>query len=161
MLLPPCLRTRRAGLDPLKVIDAVGSGAAGSFSINQLGPRIARRDFKPGFYVEHFIKDLVRRCGPLCRLLCGPLCGPVCGGLETAADLQFNGGEVPTPPWRCPPKPLCARVLETCPWLLAPLLLCRSGSLAPQPCLFFLPCPRSPIVCLSHRRASRSRRPSA
>lgn len=40
------------------MIEAVGAGAAGSFSINQLGPRIARRDFKPGFYVEHFIKDL-------------------------------------------------------------------------------------------------------
>jgi 3-hydroxyisobutyrate dehydrogenase len=48
----------KAGLDPLKVIEAVGAGAAGSFSINVLGPRIAKRDFAPGFFVEHFIKDL-------------------------------------------------------------------------------------------------------
>ncbi len=47
-----------AGLDPLKVIESVGSGAAGSWSINNLGPRMVRRDFEPGFFVEHFIKDL-------------------------------------------------------------------------------------------------------
>ncbi|MHC4101591.1 MAG: NAD(P)-dependent oxidoreductase [Planctomycetota bacterium] len=47
-----------AGLDPLTVIESVGSGAAGSWSINNLGPRMIRRDFEPGFYVEHFIKDL-------------------------------------------------------------------------------------------------------
>jgi 3-hydroxyisobutyrate dehydrogenase len=47
-----------AGLDPLRAIESVGSGAAGSWSINNLGPRMIRRDFDPGFYVEHFIKDL-------------------------------------------------------------------------------------------------------
>jgi len=52
------LYAHRAGLDPLKVIEAVGSGAAGSWSINNLGPRIVKRDFAPGFYVEHFIKDM-------------------------------------------------------------------------------------------------------
>jgi 3-hydroxyisobutyrate dehydrogenase len=52
------LYARRAGLDPLKVIESVGSGAAGSWSINNLGPRMANRNFEPGFYVEHFIKDL-------------------------------------------------------------------------------------------------------
>ena len=48
----------KAGLDPLKVLESVGSGAAGSWSINNLGPRIIKRDFEPGFYVEHFIKDM-------------------------------------------------------------------------------------------------------
>ena len=48
----------RAGLDPATVIGSVGAGAAGSWSINTLGPRIVRRDFEPGFFVEHFIKDL-------------------------------------------------------------------------------------------------------
>ncbi len=47
-----------AGLDPQSVIGSVGAGAAGSWSINNLGPRIIRRDFEPGFYVEHFLKDL-------------------------------------------------------------------------------------------------------
>src|SRR5690606_14909692 len=48
----------KAGLDPNKVIESVGSGAAGSRSINNLGPRIIKRDFEPGFFVEHFIKDM-------------------------------------------------------------------------------------------------------
>ena len=48
----------KAGLDSLRVIESVGSGAAGSWTINNLGPRMVRRDFEPGFYVEHFIKDL-------------------------------------------------------------------------------------------------------
>jgi 3-hydroxyisobutyrate dehydrogenase len=48
----------RAGLDPTTVIESVGSGAAGSWSISNLGPRMIRRDFDPGFFVEHFIKDL-------------------------------------------------------------------------------------------------------
>jgi 3-hydroxyisobutyrate dehydrogenase len=52
------LYARKAGLDPLKVIESVGGGAAGSWSINNLGPRMIRRDFEPGFFVEHFIKDL-------------------------------------------------------------------------------------------------------
>lgn len=48
----------RAGLDPETVIGSVGAGAAGSWSINNLGPRMIHRDFAPGFYVEHFLKDL-------------------------------------------------------------------------------------------------------
>lgn len=48
----------KAGLNPDDVIAAVGAGAAGSWSINNLGPRIVKGDFAPGFYVEHFLKDL-------------------------------------------------------------------------------------------------------
>jgi len=48
----------KAGLDLNKVIESVGSGAAGSWAINNLGPRILKRDFDPGFFVEHFIKDM-------------------------------------------------------------------------------------------------------
>jgi len=47
-----------AELDVERVIASVGSGAAGSWTINNLGPRMHRRDFEPGFFVEHFIKDL-------------------------------------------------------------------------------------------------------
>ncbi|EQC26102.1 3-hydroxyisobutyrate dehydrogenase, variant [Saprolegnia diclina VS20] len=52
------LYAHKAGLDLNEAIAAVGAGAAGSWSINNLGPRIARRDFNPGFMVEHFLKDL-------------------------------------------------------------------------------------------------------
>lgn len=48
----------RAGLDGARVIESVGGGAAGSWTINNLGPRMLKRDFEPGFYVEHFRKDL-------------------------------------------------------------------------------------------------------
>ncbi len=52
------LYAERAGLDPTRVIESVGAGAAGSWTINNLGPRMIARDFEPGFFVEHFIKDL-------------------------------------------------------------------------------------------------------
>jgi len=48
----------KAGLDPQKLLASIGSGAAGSWSLSNLGPRIIRRDFAPGFYVKHFIKDM-------------------------------------------------------------------------------------------------------
>ena len=40
------------------MIAAVGAGAAGSWSINNLGPRMIKRNFDPGFFVDHFIKDM-------------------------------------------------------------------------------------------------------
>lgn len=48
----------RAGLDLETVLKSVGSGAAGSWSLNNLGPRIMQNNFDPGFFVEHFIKDM-------------------------------------------------------------------------------------------------------
>jgi 3-hydroxyisobutyrate dehydrogenase len=48
----------RAGLDPERVLAAVSSGAAGSWSLAHLAPRMLAGDFAPGFYVEHFVKDL-------------------------------------------------------------------------------------------------------
>ena len=48
----------RAGLDLEKVMQSVASGAAGSWSLSNLGPRIIAGNFDPGFFVEHFIKDM-------------------------------------------------------------------------------------------------------
>ena len=48
----------KAGLDLNQMISLLNKGAAGSFSLDKLAPRMLRRDFEPGFYVEHFIKDL-------------------------------------------------------------------------------------------------------
>jgi len=48
----------KAGLDLATVLQSVGSGAAGSWSLNNLGPRIIARNFDPGFFVEHFLKDM-------------------------------------------------------------------------------------------------------
>ena len=49
---------QKFGLDIEKLIPLLGGGAAGSFSLTALGPRMAKRDFDPGFYVEHLHKDL-------------------------------------------------------------------------------------------------------
>jgi 3-hydroxyisobutyrate dehydrogenase len=48
----------RAGLDLKVVLESVASGAAGSWSLSNLGPRIIDGNFAPGFMVEHFIKDM-------------------------------------------------------------------------------------------------------
>lgn len=52
------LYAARLGLDQQAVIDIVGTGAGGSWSINNLGPRIVRGDYETGFFVKHFIKDM-------------------------------------------------------------------------------------------------------
>lgn len=48
----------RAGLDLETVLQAVGGGAAGSWSLSNYAPRMLRGDYAPGFMVEHFIKDM-------------------------------------------------------------------------------------------------------
>ena len=48
----------KAGLNLDHVLQSVGSGAAGSWSLNNLGPRIIANRFEPGFFVEHFLKDM-------------------------------------------------------------------------------------------------------
>lgn len=49
---------RHAGLDLDTLIGTISKGAAGCWSLENLAPRIVRGDFAPGFYVNHFIKDL-------------------------------------------------------------------------------------------------------
>ncbi|HYT89456.1 MAG TPA: NAD(P)-dependent oxidoreductase [Gemmataceae bacterium] len=48
----------KAGLDPNTVLKSVSTGAAGSKSLDNLAPRILKGDFEPGFFVEHFLKDM-------------------------------------------------------------------------------------------------------
>ncbi|MBM80625.1 MAG: oxidoreductase [Planctomycetaceae bacterium] len=48
----------KAGLDLPTVMESVATGAAGSWSLSNLGPRIMDNNFDPGFFVEHFIKDM-------------------------------------------------------------------------------------------------------
>ncbi len=48
----------RAGLEMDRVLESVSSGAAGSWSLSNLGPRILKGDFQPGFFVDHIVKDL-------------------------------------------------------------------------------------------------------
>jgi 3-hydroxyisobutyrate dehydrogenase len=48
----------RAGLDLDQVLASISGGAAGCWSLTNLAPRILKRNFDPGFYVAHFIKDM-------------------------------------------------------------------------------------------------------
>jgi len=48
----------RAGLDLQTVMQSIGSGAAASWALSNLAPRIIANRFEPGFFVEHFIKDM-------------------------------------------------------------------------------------------------------
>lgn len=52
------LYATKAGLDLNTVLKSVSSGAAGSWSLSNMAPRMIDGDFDPGFFVEHFIKDM-------------------------------------------------------------------------------------------------------
>lgn len=48
----------KAGLDPETVLASIEAGAAGSWTLSNLAPRMIKGDFGPGFYVKHFLKDM-------------------------------------------------------------------------------------------------------
>jgi 3-hydroxyisobutyrate dehydrogenase len=48
----------KSGLDPETVLRSIETGAAGSWSLSNLAPRIIKGDFSSGFFVKHFIKDM-------------------------------------------------------------------------------------------------------
>ena len=48
----------KAGLDLNRMLDSIRGGAAACWTLDHLAPRILQRNFEPGFFVEHFIKDM-------------------------------------------------------------------------------------------------------
>src|SRR5438270_7183862 len=74
----------KAGLDLKTVLQSVGGGAAASWSLNNLGPRIIDRNFEPGFFVEHFLKDLGIALGEARRM------GLALPGLALAEQLYVS-----------------------------------------------------------------------
>ncbi len=48
----------KAGLNPKTVLESIEKGAAGSWALSNLAPRILKKDYDPGFFVKHFIKDM-------------------------------------------------------------------------------------------------------
>lgn len=54
---------RATGLDVDKMLATIGGGAAGSWQLSDNGPRIAKNDFAPGFYIKHYVKDLAIASG--------------------------------------------------------------------------------------------------
>lgn len=49
---------KTVGLNPQNVMESIGGGAASGFQLINLGAKMIAGDFAPGFYVEHFLKDL-------------------------------------------------------------------------------------------------------
>lgn len=72
---------KTAGLDPETVLKSIESGAAGSFSLTNLAPRMLVNNFAPGFYVKHFIKDMT------IALTTAQAMGLLTPGLELAKSL--------------------------------------------------------------------------
>lgn len=50
---------KKAGLDPSRVLESISTGAASSWSLSNLAPRMINEDYEPGFFVKHFIKDMI------------------------------------------------------------------------------------------------------
>lgn len=72
---------RATGLDPATVLESISGGAAGSWGLSNLAPRVLKGDFAPGFYVRHFTKDLGL------ALAAARASGAALPGLELAARL--------------------------------------------------------------------------
>lgn len=49
---------KRVGLEPERMLAAIGAGAAGSWQLQNMAPRVLKEDFGPGFFIKHFIKDM-------------------------------------------------------------------------------------------------------
>lgn len=49
---------KESGLDPSTVLSSIATGAAGSWSLSNYGPRMIKGDFAPGFAIKHYIKDM-------------------------------------------------------------------------------------------------------
>lgn len=62
------LYAHQAGLDGEKLLESIRQGAAGCWTLEYLAPKILHRDFTPGFFVEHFIKDMGIALGEANRL---------------------------------------------------------------------------------------------
>lgn len=82
------LYTRASGLDPEMVLQSVGGGAASSWALINLWPRMLAEDYAPGFFVEHFIKDLGIALGECQRM------GIELPGLALAHDLYNKLAEL-------------------------------------------------------------------
>ena len=50
--------SKKAGLDVQTMLDTISQGAAGSWQMSNMAPRILKGDFNPGFYLKHYVKDL-------------------------------------------------------------------------------------------------------
>ena len=85
----------RADLDLETTLRAIAPGAAGSWSLTNLAPRILRSDFAPGFMVEHFVKDM-RIALDECRRMAIDLPGLALAESLYARIIEQGGGRLGT-----------------------------------------------------------------
>lgn len=50
--------SKKVGLDVEKMLNSISKGAAGSWQMNNMAPRMLKGDFDPGFFIKHYIKDM-------------------------------------------------------------------------------------------------------
>ena len=62
------LYAHQAGLDGKKLLESIRQGAAGCWTLDHLAPKMLQQDFSPGFFVEHFIKDMDLALGAANRM---------------------------------------------------------------------------------------------
>ncbi len=48
----------KSGLDLETMLQSISGGAAACWTLDNLAPRILKRNFDPGFFVDHFVKDM-------------------------------------------------------------------------------------------------------
>ncbi len=82
------LYAEKSGLDPMTVLQSVGGGAAASWGLSNLWPRMINQDFEPGFFVEHFMKDMGIALEEAARM------NLKLPGLELAAELYRKTAEL-------------------------------------------------------------------
>lgn len=91
----------RAGLDTRKMLDSISKGAAGSWQMENLMPKMMREDYAPGFFLKHFIKDMKIAQGqgfgslPVLERVCtmyGDLEAEGLGDLGTQALIRYYRG---------------------------------------------------------------------
>lgn len=91
----------RAGLDPDRLLASISKGAAGSWQMENLMPKMVRADYAPGFFLKHFIKDMkiaLAQPGalPVLERVCamyGDLEAEGMGDLGTQALIRYYRGE--------------------------------------------------------------------
>ena len=91
----------RAGLDPDRLLASISKGAAGSWQMENLMPKMVRSDYAPGFFLKHFIKDMkiaLAQPGtlPVLERVCamyGDLEAEGMGDLGTQALIRYYRGE--------------------------------------------------------------------
>ena len=79
-------------LDVETMLEAIKGGAAGSWQIANTAPRVLRKDFAPGFYIHHFIKDMHIVQEEMAGKVNLPMLNTVCEMYEELAKTEGNNG---------------------------------------------------------------------